>query len=240
MIYLLLVLTYLVGGGSLFLFSVFLFMGSLDLVNLDLDAATALWFDAGLSLAFFVQHSFMIRKSFRQQVGRILSEKYHGPVYAIVSGVFLLGVVFFWQSLDYHLLTLTGWLRWLSRLLFFLAIAGIFWGVLSLGFFDPFGIKPILPDRFAIPTQPQVLVKRGPYHWVRHPQYLFVIVLIWSCPDLTADRFLFNILWTVWIIIGTLLEERDLVETFGQAYLDYQHQVPMLLPFRPPPPPKPE
>jgi protein-S-isoprenylcysteine O-methyltransferase Ste14 len=239
-IYLLLIFTYLVGGGSLLLFALFLFLGSLDLVNLGLDATAALGFDAGLSLAFFVQHSVMIRQSCRRQLSRILSEKFHGPVYAIVSGVFLLGVVFFWQSLDYHLLTLTGWRRGLSRLFFFLAIAGFFWGELSLDFFDPFGLKPILPDRLAVPPQPQVLVRRGPYRWVRHPLYFFVIVLIWSCPDLTADRLLFNLLWTGWIIVGALLEERDLVKTFGQAYRDYQQQVPMLLPWRPPPPSRPE
>ncbi|MEJ2068947.1 MAG: isoprenylcysteine carboxylmethyltransferase family protein [Syntrophobacterales bacterium] len=240
MIYLLVVMTSLLGGGSLFLFALFLFLGSLDLVNLGLDAATALGWDAGISLAFFVQHSVMIRQSCRRQLGRILSEKYHGLAYTMVSGVFLLGVVFFWQGLDYHLLTLTGWLRLVARLIFFLAMAGFFWGVLSLGFFDPFGLKPILPDRLALPAQPQGLVVRGPYRWVRHPLYLCVILLIWSCPDVTADRLLFNLLWTGWIIIGTRLEERDLVETFGQAYRDYQRQVPMLLPYRPSPPPKPE
>ena len=240
MIYLLVVMTCLLGGGSLFLFALLLFLGSLEMVNLGLDATTALWVDAGLSLAFFVQHSVMIRQSFRRQLARILSEKYHAPLYTMVSGVFLLGVVFFWQSLDCQVLTLTGWLRWAARFIFFLALAGFFWGVLSLGFFDPFGLKPFLPDRLALPAQPQGLVVRGPYLWVRHPLYFCVILLIWSCPDLTADRLLFNLLWTSWIIIGALLEERDLVATFGQAYRDYQQQVPMLLPFRPPPSSKPE
>ena len=240
MIYLLVGMTSLLGGGSLFLFALFLFWGSLGLVNLGLDAAPALGLDAGLSLAFFVQHSVMIRQSCRRQLEHILSEKYHGPLYTMVSGVFLLGVVFFWQGIDYQVLTLTGWLRWGARLLFFLAFAGFFWGVLSLGFFDPFGLKPFLSDRLALPPQPQGLVVRGPYLWVRHPLYLCVILLIWSCPDVTADRLLFNILWTGWIIVGAWLEERDLVESFGQAYRDYQQQVPMFLPFRPPPPLKPE
>jgi protein-S-isoprenylcysteine O-methyltransferase Ste14 len=238
--YLLVVMTCLLGGGSLFLFALFLFLGSLDLINLGLDAVMALGIDAGLSLAFFVQHSVMIRQSFRRHLARILSEKYHAPLYTMVSGVFLLGVVFFWQSLDYQVLTLTGWLRWAARFIFFVALAGFFWGVLSLGFFDPFGLKPFLPDRLALPAQPQGLVVRGPYLWVRHPLYFCVILLIWSCPDLSVDRLLFNILWTSWIIIGALLEERDLVATFGQAYRDYQQQVPMLLPFRPPPSSQPE
>jgi hypothetical protein len=35
--------------------------------------------------------------------------------------------------------------------------------------------------------------------------------MIWSSPDISADRLLFNLLWTVWIFVGTLLEEMDLI-----------------------------
>jgi len=54
--------------------------------------------------------------------------------------------------------------------------------------------------------------------------------MIWSCPNASIDRLLFNILWTVWIVVATLLEERDLVNDFGEGYLDYQRKVPMLFP----------
>ena len=58
--------------------------------------------------------------------------------------------------------------------------------------------------------------------------------MIWSYPDLTADRLLFDALWTTWIVVGTLLEERDLVASFGDAYREYQRKVPMLVPYRVP------
>lgn len=239
MIYLLVMITVLLGGGSLALFALFLFWGPLDLVNLGFGTAATLWFDAGLSLAFFVQHSVMIRKSFHQRLGRLLPEKYHGVLFTLAAGIFLLAVVIFWQGPDYPLLTLTGGLRWLARLVFFLGLAGFFWGVTSLGFFDPFGLMPLLSEG-QDSGQPQVLVQRGPYRWVRHPLYFCTILLIWSCPDLTADRLLFNILWTAWIVIGARLEERDLIDTFGQAYLDYRQKVPMLLPGCPAPSPSPK
>jgi protein-S-isoprenylcysteine O-methyltransferase Ste14 len=41
---------------------------------------------------------------------------------------------------------------------------------------------------------------------------------------------LFNVLWTTWVVVGARLEERDLVELYGDAYRTYQRQVPMLLP----------
>ena len=43
---------------------------------------------------------------------------------------------------------------------------------------------------------------------------------------------------TAWIVIGTMLEERDLVATIGPEYRAYQRSVPMLLPLRIPSPPK--
>jgi len=54
--------------------------------------------------------------------------------------------------------------------------------------------------------------------------------MIWSCPDMTTDRLLFNVLWTGWIVIGAFLEERDLVAEFGDTYLEYQRKVPMFIP----------
>ncbi len=44
---------------------------------------------------------------------------------------------------------------------------------------------------------------------------------------------MYNLLWTGWIVVGTLLEERDLVHTYGDEYRDYQARVPMLFPYKP-------
>ena len=76
------------------------------------------------------------------------------------------------------------------------------------------------------------LTVRGPYRWVRHPLYAFILLLIWACPDLAADRLLFNVLWTSWVVVGTVLEERDLAAEFGEDYLRYQRRVPMLVPWK--------
>ena len=35
--------------------------------------------------------------------------------------------------------------------------------------------------------------------------------MIWSYPDLTLDRLLLNLLFSVWVIVGTLFEEGDLL-----------------------------
>ena len=220
----------LLGGGSLLTFLVFLFVGSFKVVDLGLDGNRVLWFDAGLAAMFFVQHSVMVRRSFRKKYFTRLPQEYINAFYSIASGIVLWLVIVLWQGSGDPVVIVRGGFRWMLRLVFFGSIAGFVWGVKTLGAFDPFGIETILRKlRHREPKQTPFIVK-GPYRWVRHPLYLFMLLLIWSCPDLSTDRLLFNILWTVWIWIGSLLEERDLLLEFGEAYRTYQTKVPMLIP----------
>lgn len=230
--YVMLVLSALVGGVSLLVLMLFLFDGSLNLVNLDMGEAAGLGLDACLCLAFFIQHSGMIRRSYRQWLARFLRSDYHGASYAIVSGIVLLVLVIFWQESAHTLAAPQGILHWLLHAVYFLSIVGFAWGIRALGSFDTLGLKSILHHLRGTASPPATFTVRGPYRWVRHPLYLFCLLIIWSCPNLTADRLLFNVLWTAWMIVGTVLEERDLVASYGEAYRDYQGKVPMLIPYR--------
>ena len=122
------------------------------------------------------------------------------------------------------------------RALFLLAVAGITWGVRALGSFDAFGIGPVLALLRGTRTRQFPFVVKGPYRWVRHPLYFFALVLFWACPAITLDRLLFNIIWTIWVVLATVLEERDLVSKFGDDYVQYQREVPMIFPWRAPSP----
>jgi methanethiol S-methyltransferase len=228
--YLLLGFTCLVGGGSLIAFMVFLFVGPFNLIDLGLDQSTLLGVDAGLSLLFFLQHSGMVRKSFREWMARFTREEWGDALYAIASGVALSLVIVFWQRSNQTLPAPGESFRWFFRTTYLLSLAGFAWGAKALEYFDPFGRRAILDHlRGRQPRQTPFVIK-GPYRWVRHPLYLFFTLMIWSSPDLTADRLLFNLLWTLWIVIGAVLEERDLVATFGDRYREYQQRVPMLIP----------
>jgi protein-S-isoprenylcysteine O-methyltransferase Ste14 len=230
--YVIFCLAVLFGAGSLMAFLVFLLTGSPELISPNLRAREVLWWDAGLSIAFFIQHSGMVRKSFRQQLAHFLPKEYEGAVYAIVSGIFLLAVIVLWQKSSPVFTISRGVLRWLFYIAYLVSFAGFIWGVRALKVFDPYGLRPILGRLRGREPRSMSFVVRGPYRWVRHPLYLFMILMIWSCPDLTSDRLLFNGLWTVWIVMGSILEERDLVSEFGDAYRQYQRRVPMLIPRR--------
>lgn len=226
-----LVLTGLIGGGGLSAFMLFLFVGSLNLVSLGLRDIQLLLLDAVLCLAFFIQHSGMARRSFYQMSGRFLSPQFGGPIYAIASGVVVLALVFFWQESSYILLSPQGLVRWAFRASFLVAIGCVLWA-LSTGFFALYRLQSNIDDLRGRDKQKAPLITHGPYRWVRHPLYLSALVLLWSYPDLTLDRLLLNLLFSVWVIAGTLLEERKLLATYGEDYRNYQSEVPMMIPWR--------
>jgi protein-S-isoprenylcysteine O-methyltransferase Ste14 len=229
--YLTIFLSYGIGGGSLVIFFVFLYAGHLNLIRFGLAEGQALLLDAGLSLLFFLQHSGMVRQGFQKFQGRFFPQAYGAAVYAIASGVVLLGVLLFWQGTAGGY-SLEGAARIAVRVIFFLPLVGFFWSVRALGNFDTLGIGGVLADLRGRKPRLSPFTVAGPYRLVRHPLYLLVLVMIWSCPDLTRDRLLFNLLWSLWIVVGTLWEECDLVRVFGEDYRDYQRRVPMLLPVR--------
>lgn len=231
--YFVVVLATLSGGGSLLIFGAFLLAGPFTVIHLNISEPQALLWNGLLSAVFFFQHSGMIRSSFRAWLSPIIPSHYCSAVYAIASGTVLTAVVLLWQSSHTTLFEVQGLLRMLFRTAFLLAIGGFVWGVWALGAFDPFGRISIL-SHLEHKQQASRLVVRGPYLWVRHPLYFFMLIFIWATPSLSLDRLLFNVLWTSWIVVGSYLEERDLVTEFGESYRHYQDTVPMLLPWRVP------
>lgn len=228
--HLMLVLGTVLGLGSIVAFWVFLYTGPLGLFKTAHSHAAILRVDAFLSALFFVQHSFMIRKTFRELLGGMCPKHYYGVIFSIFSGVILFSVVLFWQSSPVTLFSAQGSVRWAFRALYFLCIAGFAWCIWVLGSLDPFGLQAIRDHVTGTKHAPQAFIVRGPYRWVRHPVYFIWLVLFWACPDLTVDRVMLNVFWSLWIFAAAHFEERDLSRNFGEAFQQYRKEVPMLFP----------
>ena len=78
--------------------------------------------------------------------------------------------------------------------------------------------------------QPSQLVIGGFYRWVRHPLYLFGLLILWLTPTMTRNMFIAFLALTAYLIIGALFEERKLLREFGSAYAEYRARTPMLIP----------
>jgi methanethiol S-methyltransferase len=223
-------LTVCIGGGSLVLFVYFLLFGAPLTVSIARSEPARLAWDALLCIVFFLQHSGMIRCGVKDRIARRIPATYYPALYSIGSGVALIALVLLWQPSGRFLFHLGAVGRWLSACVVVVAVVGFIWGVRSLRWFDPFGRLALQASLRGVTRPPPAFVAEGAYRVVRHPLYLFMLVLIWSTPRFTADQLLFNVLWTSWIVVGTKLEERDLVAEFGETYRRYQLTVPMLIP----------
>lgn len=233
---LMIVLAVVLGGGSVLLLGI---GGSVAFTHFGWNEQDLLLWDAFLSALFFVQHSGMVRRPFRAWLTRSVDRPYHGALYSIASGIVLAVVVVFWQRSGVTLWFAEGSARVVLRAGLLLAMLLFAWSALSIRSFDILGIGPLRARLHGQAYAPGPFEIRGPYRWMRHPLYTGVLLLLWSHPDITADRLLFNILWSAWVVVATFLEERDLVHEFGEQYRMYQRSVPMLVPYRRPYPARP-
>ncbi len=116
----------------------------------------------------------------------------------------------------------------LTLLIEALAAAGLLVGVLQTGAMQFIGLAQIASS--SDQSGPPKLVVNGLYRYVRHPLYLFGLLILWLLPLMTWNILAFNLGATAYILVGIQFEERKLLKEFGQAYADYQRRVPMLLP----------
>jgi protein-S-isoprenylcysteine O-methyltransferase Ste14 len=225
---------FVLGGGALLLFAVFVIVGPFHQVQLGMTETGVLLWDAALSVLFFAQHSGMIRASFRARLTPLISADYQPAFFSIASGIALLALVLLWQGAPRELLVLRGVAHVAARMLSLAAALILAWSVRAQKTFDPFGLAPLRARLRGGPPRATSFATSGPYRWVRHPVYLGALLFIWSSPDVSLDRLLFSLLWTFWIWLGAWWEEKDLVDEYGNAYREYQRKVPMLIPWRAP------
>ena len=229
---LLIALAAVLGAGSIGLFA---WDARPTFVPLKWPPAAALAWDAFLSLLFFVQHSGMVRRPFRARLAKVIPARYDGAFYAIVSGLTLTLVLVLWQRVDIPVFRLDGTSRSIAK-----ALSGLVVALLAVSGYavrrtiDFLGVRPIRAHWRGEPPRFTPFMVEGPYRWVRHPLYACILGLLWIRPEMMADDLVLSILWSAWMVVGTVLEERDLVADFGDVYREYQRRVPMLVPWRGP------
>jgi protein-S-isoprenylcysteine O-methyltransferase Ste14 len=83
----------------------------------------------------------------------------------------------------------------------------------------------------ADPATSETLNTGGLYRYMRHPLYTFSIIVVWLMPAMTRNLFTLFAAFTVYFIVGAVLEERKLLIQFGTAYRDYKKRTRMFIPF---------
>jgi len=189
--------------------------------------------DILLMSVFAVQHSVMARQQFKRWWTQYVPKSVERSIYVLLASLALL--LLFWQwrpipTVVWHIdhpeiamavtgLSLVGWLIVLTS-------------TFLINHFELFGLHQVANNLAGRPMPP--LRFRTPlfYKFVRHPIYLGFIIAFWAAPTMTVGHLLFAAVTTAYIFVGILLEERDLVDLFGDDYRRYKDRVSMLVPWR--------
>jgi methanethiol S-methyltransferase len=195
-------------------------------------------FICGLWVGYCILHSFLISIWFTKFISNILNKYYafYRLFYVLISLWLLIILIDYTSQFDNEIIIeyssslsiLRNILMYGSLLLFFWAF---FFDYDSLSFF---GIRQIFNFGKVTENNPnESIKKKGLLGIIRHPMYLALIIYLWTQTFKLMD-IVINIILTAYVIIGTYLEEKKLVREFGDAYIKYQHEVPMLIPFTKP------
>lgn len=74
------------------------------------------------------------------------------------------------------------------------------------------------------------LVTDGVYGVVRHPMYLAGIIAFTFNPNITVNSLTVTVLADLYFLWGVFIEERRMLEIFGDQYREYMKRVPRLIP----------
>lgn len=76
-------------------------------------------------------------------------------------------------------------------------------------------------------------IETGIFAITRHPWYLGSLFFIWSAlAEYPLPVFLIACILSVYLVIGTMLEERKIVAQYGESYCRYRQRVSMLFPWK--------
>jgi protein-S-isoprenylcysteine O-methyltransferase Ste14 len=225
---------YVVALGAI-LYAMGFLSGFLVPKNVDspatLPAGFAALVDVAMLAIFAVTHSIMARPSFKKWWTSIVPAASERSTYVMVAGAQLLAVFWLWQPIDFTIwnveipairiaLGITYWAGWL------LVLASTF----AINHFDFGGLRQVYLHYRSAPYTYLPFKTTGLYGWVRHPIILGFLLVFWSAPTMTAGHLVFTIVLTTYGLAGTRMEELDLVDNLGEAYVDYRRNVGGFLP----------
>lgn len=203
--------------------------------SIDSGAAGAFWpsvlVNVGLLGLFGVQHSVMARPGFKKWWTRIVPESVERSTYVLFASLALILLFWLWHPLPDVVWAIEGAIfRGIAWTLFGLGWALVLVSTFMISHSHLFGLKQVAErlrgNRISGPT----FQTPGLYRHVRHPIMLGFFVAFWATPTMTVGHLLFAGVTTAYVLVALQLEERDLVERFGEKYERYRERVPMLVP----------
>lgn len=122
----------------------------------------------------------------------------------------------------------SGVWAWLADALALAAIAGFAWTTRHYDMRSFTGLAQWHANTAAVDENAPLRI--SPLHrYVRHPWYFLGLVILWT-RDMDAARLISALCITIYLWLGSLLEERKLLQIHGAAYARYRERVSGLVP----------
>jgi methanethiol S-methyltransferase len=192
-------------------------------------------FTASLWIGYCALHSYLISIRFTNLMIRLLRNYYafYRLFYILISLVLLIPLIKYTGQADTRIIITYEYPLSIVRYALIAGSLTIFFYTLFFNY-DPlsfFGIRQILNFRKAKGIDPSRGIRKdGLLGIIRHPMYLALIIYLW-CQTFKIMDIIVNGVLTIYVFIGTKLEEKKLVLEYGDTYIKYQQEVPMLIPF---------
>ncbi|TGJ98366.1 isoprenylcysteine carboxylmethyltransferase family protein [Leptospira langatensis] len=197
----------------------------------QIGLAGSICMNIALLALFGVPHSIMARSSFKKYSQQIMPMQIERSLYVLVAGISLIALSCLWQPIHFEIWNIkTNFGMYATYSIFLIGLLLAVASTFMIDHFDLFGLKQPWNSLIGSGSQPIEFVTPSLYKVVRHPMMLGILLMLWSTPLMNAGHLLLSLGMTLYIVIGTWFEERDLVRNFGEKYLQYKRTVPMLLP----------
>lgn len=189
-------------------------------------------------IVYAIMHSALADQRLKTIIIERLSDRIYHGWYRLFYNLFAIMTIV-------PLLLMLGWqpspimyqiperLQPLFTLLQIVGLVGLVVSLLQIDSLRFMGVKQAYAylNNAALPLAGEPLTKRGLYGVVRHPLYLFSLITLWFVPVMTQAMVVFNVLVTLYFLIGSRIEEQRMVRYYGTEYTQYQSEVPWLIPF---------
>jgi protein-S-isoprenylcysteine O-methyltransferase Ste14 len=191
----------------------------------------ALLVDVGLLTVFALQHSGMARPAFKRWWTRVIPEWAERSTYVLLSSLAMVVLFVYWEPIGGVIWNATGGVTFVALAsLYAIGWAVLLYATFLIDHFDLFGLAQVWRRWTGTAGRTPQFHTPSLYRHVRHPLYVGWLMIFWAAPTMTVAHLVFALATTAYILLAIPLEERDLVATFGERYLQYRRTTPMLIP----------